>query len=201
LHHFEQKKSQFYSLLNKELGSVNGNYKTLNKVANKLKEYLDLKKNNLHKFETHINSPKYSANEKLGESKKRDRLFRDVIIANYEFKCAISEDVISYKNHYCLDAAHIMGFSSGGPCKMNNGIAFSKNIHWLFDYGYFKIEKDLNGYHIQVHPDAPDKLKGTLGCKINVPKSNLEKPGHDFLIYHANNTYGRFKKLKINSTR
>ncbi len=50
-----------------------------------------------------------------------------------------------------LEAAHIMPQSHNGSFLLCNGIAMSRDMHCVFDKGFFMIEDD---YTIIVHPDV-----------------------------------------------
>lgn len=70
-----------------------------------------------------------------------------------------------------LEAAHIMPQSHNGSFLLCNDIAMSRDMHCVFDKGFFMIEDD---YTIIVHPDVlrtgsyPNECNGQkIFCSIN----------------------------------
>lgn len=66
---------------------------------------------------------------------KRDYRFREMILDNYNTKCAVcncSEEKI-------LEAAHIVAVKDGGKDTLENGICLCCNHHVMFDRGLFKL--------------------------------------------------------------
>ena len=186
-----------FKILDESLGK--SNYKIFHENSDIEKYYREFPKQNFNEFTTHINIPKFSINEPLELSKNRNRLFRDAVISSYGFKCAITEKVISYRKHYCLDAAHIKPFSDDGPCDLKNGLALGKEAHWLFDYGYLTIRKKGVKYFVEVHEAAPEEIAKYKDKELCVPMNTEESPSKDYLDYHADKIFGRFTSLKVNA--
>lgn len=72
----------------------------------------------------------------LVSRKVRDAKFRRAILHVYEGRCALTGmRLVNGGGRLETEAAHIMGVGDGGPDAINNGIALSGTIHWMFDRG------------------------------------------------------------------
>jgi putative restriction endonuclease len=66
--------------------------------------------------------------------KIRDAAFRSQVCSAYGDRCAITGlRIINGGGKLETQAAHIWSVSEGGPDVIQNGIALSGTIHWLFD--------------------------------------------------------------------
>lgn len=121
----------------------------------------------------------------------REGSFRDLVLYFYEYKCAVTETFINYKDLYNLEAAHIIPDSHRGPAHPRNGIALSRDMHWSFDKGFFTINDD---FAIVVH----DKVRSVPvlsmlnGKKIFLPSDQRAWPSTLSLKYHRENIFGIF---------
>jgi putative restriction endonuclease len=74
----------------------------------------------------------------------RTLAFRRTVIAQYEGRCSVSSvSLISNKNHFEVEAIHIVPLSRGGPDDPRNGLTLSRTLHWAFDRGLFGFNDDL----------------------------------------------------------
>lgn len=121
-----------------------------------------------------------------------DQMFRDLVIAAYDRKCALTDVAIWVGGFTNLEAAHIHPSSHGGGNLPSNGIALSRDLHWAFDKGGFTVGKD--GCVI-VHPKvAASELGGLLGKRIRSPMDPFYAPRECFLEYHRTNVFGLFER-------
>lgn len=117
--------------------------------------------------------------------------FRDFVMTGYEFKCAITGNVIRYGNYMNLEAAHICPKSHQGLYLPSNGIALSRDMHWAFDKGLFTIDNNLR---VVVHPEVDSEYLRQYDKKqLFIPKNDFFKPDVNNLHYHQKNVYGLFK--------
>jgi putative restriction endonuclease len=76
----------------------------------------------------------------LGNRKVRDRQFRERVLAVYGSRCALTGmKLINGGGRAEAQAAHIMRVKAGGPDKVDNGIALSGTVHWMFDRGLISL--------------------------------------------------------------
>lgn len=66
----------------------------------------------------------------------RNRQFRKRVLDVYDRRCALTGmQLINGGGRAEAQAAHIMSVEAGGPDVVNNGIALSGTVHWMFDRG------------------------------------------------------------------
>ena len=79
----------------------------------------------------------------LVSRKVRDRQFRLRVMEAYDGRCALTGmKLINGGGRLETEAAHIMSVEAGGPDKVNNGIALSGTVHWMFDRGLIGLGDD-----------------------------------------------------------
>jgi len=117
--------------------------------------------------------------------------FRDFVLLGYQYKCAISNQVIAYNKLMNLQAAHIKPKAHSGSFLPCNGIALSQDLHWAFDKGMFTINDD---YKVIVHDEIDSNLlKQYENQIINLPIEDFFKPDKTFLKHHRDKIFGLFK--------
>lgn len=73
----------------------------------------------------------------------RDVRFRQVVVAAYSFTCCLTRHrLTTLSSGSLVDAAHIHQFSDSRNNDPRNGLALSKNAHWMFDQGLWAIKDD-----------------------------------------------------------
>jgi len=74
----------------------------------------------------------------------RDPIFRRRVLEVYKERCAISGlKLINGLGRAEAVAAHIRPVHANGPDSVNNGIALSGTVHWMFDRGLIGLSDDL----------------------------------------------------------
>jgi putative restriction endonuclease len=74
----------------------------------------------------------------------RDRVFRKVVLRAYDERCAVTGlKLINGRGRAEVAAAHIRPVEQSGPDIINNGIALSGTVHWMFDRGLISLSNDL----------------------------------------------------------
>ena len=117
--------------------------------------------------------------------------FRDFVMCGYEYKCAITGNVIGYGSFYNLEAAHIWPRSHQGLYMPSNGIALCRDMHWAFDKGLFTVDDTLK---VLVHPDVQSEYLQQYNHKqIFIPANQFFRPDINNLHYHQSNVYGLFR--------
>lgn len=126
------------------------------------------------------------------------RTFHDFVMNAYGGKCAVTKRVISCNGFDNLEAAHIMPQAHNGSFLPCNGIAMSRDMHCVFDKGFFTIEDD---YTIIVHPDVlrtDSYLNDYNGSQITIPQIEYFRPHPQFLRHHRDNVFGTFHQIRSN---
>ncbi|WP_309601459.1 HNH endonuclease [Sphingomonas sp.] len=101
----------------------------------------------------------------LVSRKVRDAKFRRAVLHVYDGRCALTGmRLVNGGGRLETEAAHIMGVGDGGPDAINNGIALSGTIHWMFDRGLIGLSEagdillsdkinDREGVEKMIRPD------------------------------------------------
>lgn len=79
------------------------------------------------------------------EAKKagREARFRNGVMAAYDFTCALTGyRLVTITSGSIVEAAHIHKFADSRNNEIPNGLALSRNAHWLFDQGLWTISDD-----------------------------------------------------------
>lgn len=120
--------------------------------------------------------------------KVRSRLFRERVISAYDKQCALTGmRLINGGGRAEVQAAHIKSVEHDGPDSVNNGIALSGTIHWMFDRGLLSLSDD---YVILVSRKVNNIDE--VGRLINkdrkaiLPKNSSDWPHPKYLEWHRN---------------
>jgi putative restriction endonuclease len=73
---------------------------------------------------------------------KRDKAFRDIVVREYDFSCAVCETKFRLDNLIEATAAHIIPKHKNGSDDPRNGLALCRTHHWAFDSGIFTLTDD-----------------------------------------------------------
>ncbi|WP_193182759.1 HNH endonuclease [Nisaea sediminum] len=121
----------------------------------------------------------------------RDRVFRQVVLRAYDERCAISGiKLINGGGRAEVEAAHIQPVANDGPDIVNNGLALSGTVHWMFDRGLISLGDDLE---VLVSRQANDQ--GAVRALINSTRHALptirpsDRPHPTFLKWHRENCF------------
>ncbi|MEJ0023393.1 MAG: HNH endonuclease [Alphaproteobacteria bacterium] len=84
-----------------------------------------------------------------------------------------------------MQAAHIWAVSDGGPDVVQNGIALSATVHWLFDRHLISISDD---YRLIVAegkvPKEFQAVYGRAGAMLHLPARQDTRPHASYLGRH-----------------
>jgi putative restriction endonuclease len=116
----------------------------------------------------------------------RDANFRGLICDAYEGRCAVTKlKIVDGNDNPEVQAAHIWSVADGGPDVVQNGIALSGTVHWLFDRHLITIDDD---YRLIVAerkiPREFQALLGRQGAVLHLPTKIAERPHASFLEKH-----------------
>jgi putative restriction endonuclease len=102
----------------------------------------------------------------LVNRKIRDAAFRSQVCSAYDGRCAITGlRIINGGGKPEAQAAHIWSVSQGGPDVVQNGIALSGTIHWLFDRHLISLTDD---YRVLVsHNKVPAELRSLFSRQMD----------------------------------
>jgi putative restriction endonuclease len=122
----------------------------------------------------------------LVNRKIRDASFRRQVCDAYDDRCAVTGlRIINGGGKSEVQAAHIVPVADCGPDVVQNGIALSGTVHWLFDRHLISVTDD---YELLVaHNRVPSELLPLFADRMNrihLPKEAGLRPHPSFLARH-----------------
>jgi len=122
----------------------------------------------------------------LVNRKIRDANFRRQVCEAYDDRCAVTRlRIINGGGRSEVQAAHIWGVGEGGPDVVQNGLALSGTVHWLFDRHLISLTND---YRLLVaHNRVPAELRVLFERqldRIHLPKDERLWPHPTYVERH-----------------
>lgn len=116
----------------------------------------------------------------------RDRIFRSKVLEAYGSRCSLTGfKFINGGGRAEVEAAHIKSVGAKGPDVVQNGLALSGTIHWMFDRGLVSVADDrqiLLSNHIN-DVDGVRKILNENGLAV-FPEHPSERPDPRYLQWH-----------------
>ena len=127
--------------------------------------------------------------EQLVNRRFRDVKFRQHVRIAYDRRCAFTGlRLINGKGRPEVEAAHIMPVEKNGPDSVQNGIALSGTVHWMFDRGLLSMEDDFTIMKSrQLNHDVSHLLRPDM--KAIVPDNPRLRPHPYYLDWHRTNCF------------
>lgn len=121
----------------------------------------------------------------------RDRVFRRLILQAYDERCCVTGlKLINGGGRAEVEAAHIRPVEASGPDRVQNGLALSGTVHWMFDRGLIGFG---DGHDILVsrHVNDRDSIEGLINRsgKLLAPQDERNWPHPVFLAWHRENRF------------
>ncbi|WP_245495377.1 HNH endonuclease [Rhizobium leguminosarum] len=122
----------------------------------------------------------------LVNRKIREAGFRRRVCDAYDNRCAVTGlRIVNGGGKAEAQAAHIWPVASGGPDVVQNGIALSATVHWLFDRHLISLTDE---YRILVsHNKVPSELRALFEKqmeRIHLPKNPRNWPDPTYVARH-----------------
>ena len=123
---------------------------------------------------------------------KRDAAFARRVKRAYGGRCAMTG--LALRNgggRPEVEAAHIKPVAAGGPDIVQNGLALSGTVHWMFDRGLVAVADDMT--ILVSRNKVPAEVANRLFVpdrKLRLPEDPRERPHPVFLRWHRENVYG-----------
>lgn len=118
--------------------------------------------------------------------KVRDASFRRHVCDAYENTCAITRlRMVNGGGKSEVQAAHIWPVAAGGPDVVQNGLALSATVHWLFDRHLVSLTDDygLLVSHNKVPSDLRALFRNQLQ-RIHLPRDRIQWPHIEYVRRH-----------------
>lgn len=122
----------------------------------------------------------------LVNRKVRDQQFRKRVLNAYGSRCALTGmKLINGGGRAETEAAHIMSVEAGGPDKVNNGIALSGTVHWMFDRGLISLS-DAGDILLSRAINDRDRVERLIhhDRRARLPMSAADRPHPAYLHWH-----------------
>jgi putative restriction endonuclease len=122
----------------------------------------------------------------LVNRKIRDANFRRQVCEAYDDRCAVTGlRIINGGGRAEVQAAHVWSVETGGPDVVQNGLALSGTIHWLFDRHLISLTAE---YRLLVsHNKVPAELRGLFEKqmdRIHLPADRRDWPHPSYVERH-----------------
>ena len=127
----------------------------------------------------------------------RDRVFRTRVLKAYDRRCAFTGfQFINGGGRAEVEAAHIKSVEAKGPDVVQNGVALSGTVHWMFDRGLLAVA-DNSEILLSNHINDVDGVRKILreDCRAQFPETERDRPDPAFLRWHRENC---FKGMALN---
>ncbi|MCG3149988.1 MAG: hypothetical protein PCFJNLEI_03455 [Verrucomicrobiae bacterium] len=119
----------------------------------------------------------------------REARFRLTVVPAYNYTCALTGyRCVTVESGSIVDAAHIQPFAYSRNNHPQNGMALSKNAHWMFDAGLWSLDED---YRVLVATnrfdeagDAAFLLKRMEGRQVQLPGKRDYWPDKTHMAWH-----------------
>jgi putative restriction endonuclease len=116
----------------------------------------------------------------------REASFRRAVYEAYDNRCAATGlRIIDGKGKSEVQAAHIWPVSERGPDVIQNGIALTATVHWLFDRHLISITDDYRVLIAEIR--VPVEIRALLlrnDGKIHLPPKSTDWPHPTYLSRH-----------------
>ena len=144
------------------------------------------------KFGTAIDQPR-EFEEVVLNRKVRDRAFRSVVLRAYDKTCAFTGfNFINGGGRAEVQAAHIRPVEHDGPDSVNNGLALSGTVHWMFNRGLLSLADDgeiLVSRHINNVEEVNRVIVSDRQALL--PSQQKYRPHPAYLNWHRENCFKR----------
>lgn len=126
----------------------------------------------------------------------RGARFRIQVVSSYLFTCALTGyRLTTISSASIVDAAHIHEYRDSKNDDPRNGLALSKNAHWMFDEGLWSMTDDLNVIVAKkaFTDSSPDgfSLRNFHGRPLFLPSDCSLRPDTKCIAWHRQNRFQR----------
>jgi putative restriction endonuclease len=124
----------------------------------------------------------------------RESRFRLEVVAAYQYTCALTGyRLTTISAGSIVDAAHIHQFADSRNNDPRNGLALSKNAHWLFDNGLWTLSDDylvivaVGRFAEDTRDQKP--LLSYHGQRIQLPSNRALWPNPVHIAWHRRHRF------------
>ena len=123
---------------------------------------------------------------------KRDEAFRQIVLREYDFACAICDMKFRLGNLVEATAAHIVSKHQHGTDDPRNGLSLCQTHHWAFDKGIFTLSDSYEimlGQTVEQAETRNFELLSLNGKPAVLPKNEVLRPHPDALAWHREHVW------------
>lgn len=121
----------------------------------------------------------------------RSSIFRRLVINAYDERCAFTGlKFINGGGRAEVEAAHIRPVEHSGPDSIQNGLALSGTVHWMFDRGLLGLDDNME-IMVSRHINDRDSLEKLIQPSFiaTTPEDIRFRPHPAFLKWHRDNCF------------
>jgi len=121
--------------------------------------------------------------------KGRNARFAVRVVAEYRYTCALTGyQCITGDGGSIVDSAHIEAWAETQNDDLTNGLALSKNAHWMFDEGLWSVDGQMrvivNAKLFSEHGPEVLRLNSFSGRHLQFDPAAKLRPSQEFLSRH-----------------
>lgn len=129
--------------------------------------------------------------ERLTSRVVRDRVFRSLVLRAYDERCGVTGlKLINGGGRAEVEAAHIRPVDANGPDRVQNGVALSGTVHWMFDRGLITFS-DAHDIVVSRQVNDRDSIEGLVNRsgRLILPQDERNRPHPVFLAWHREHVF------------
>jgi len=137
-----------------------------------------------------------AADYKKSLAKGRSAKFRSDVLIGYRFTCALTGYRMNTDREHLVEAAHIHQHSKSGDNDPRNGLALTRDAHWMFDRGLWTVDYQDGAYLVRVaegkfEEESPigRSLMQHDGRSLCLPSAEGLTPDPTRLAWHRNSVF------------
>jgi putative restriction endonuclease len=118
---------------------------------------------------------------------KRDEAFREVLLTEYDFACAICGMKFKLGDLHEAQAAHIVPKNKNGTDDPRNGLTLCRAHHWAFDAGLFTLTPEYTivvSSLVQRADTRKFELLSLNQQRMHIPQREVIAPHHTAIEWH-----------------
>ena len=125
-------------------------------------------------------------------AQKRDIAFRNLVLNEYEYHCAMCGMKFQLGELVEAQAAHIIPKNKSGTDDPRNGLSLCRTHHWAFDNGLFSLS---DNYQITISPVVSKAEKANFSLtdfsdkQISLPNNEILYPHQVAIDWHRKNVF------------
>lgn len=125
---------------------------------------------------------------------KRDKAFREIVVREYDYSCAVCEMKFHWNSLIEATAAHIIPKRQSGTDDPRNGLSLCRTHHWAFDAGIFSLSDDCEILLSPIVYESNSRAFPLLemeGRTISLPNNETLQPNPLAVRWHREHIFHR----------